>query len=273
MCAGGFAPPHYTLAMNARDIALYNQILRVEVGSTLHGTGLPGHEDRDEMGICIQPPSHLIGLNTFEHYEYRSAGQGNRSQPGDLDLIVYSLRKYVSLAKQGNPSILLTLFVPEEKIIRKDTTGTELMNRASWFHSKKAAARYLGYIQSQKLALTGERKSGIPKRPELIEAYGFDTKYAMHAVRLGFQGIEFLSDAHITLPMKNPEGDLCRAIRRGEVKFETILGLIDSLEERLQELRDDPKIPSEPCHEAIDDWLINAHLRHWSMRGLVGTQK
>jgi hypothetical protein len=27
------------------------EILRCEVGSTLHGTGLPDHEDRDEMGI------------------------------------------------------------------------------------------------------------------------------------------------------------------------------------------------------------------------------
>jgi len=29
------------------------EILRSEVGSTLHGTGLPGQEDRDEMGVFI----------------------------------------------------------------------------------------------------------------------------------------------------------------------------------------------------------------------------
>ena len=31
-------------------------ILLVEVGSTAHGTGLPGGEDHDEMGVVIEPP-------------------------------------------------------------------------------------------------------------------------------------------------------------------------------------------------------------------------
>ena len=29
-------------------------------------------------------------------------------------------------------------------------------------------------------------------RPELIAAHGYDTKYAGHVLRLGYQGIEFL---------------------------------------------------------------------------------
>ena len=38
-------------------------ILLVEVGSTAHGTGLPGGEDHDEMGVVIEPPEAVFGLD------------------------------------------------------------------------------------------------------------------------------------------------------------------------------------------------------------------
>jgi hypothetical protein len=37
-------------------------ILLVEVGSTAHGTGLPGSEDHDEMGVPIESPEELLGV-------------------------------------------------------------------------------------------------------------------------------------------------------------------------------------------------------------------
>ncbi len=37
-------------------------ILLVEVGSTAHGTGLPGGEDHDELGIVVETPEQVVGL-------------------------------------------------------------------------------------------------------------------------------------------------------------------------------------------------------------------
>ena len=37
-------------------------ILLVEVGSTAHGTGLPGGEDHDEMGVVVETPAQVLGL-------------------------------------------------------------------------------------------------------------------------------------------------------------------------------------------------------------------
>lgn len=262
----GLRPRHYALGMLTSEIALNNEILRVEVGSTLHGTGIPGQEDRDEMGICIPPPEYVIGLRQFDHYTYRTAGEGNRSGPDDLDLTIYSLRKYTTLAQQGNPSLLLTLFVPRSKIIMDTKQGRELMQNAHLFHSRRAAARYLGYMQSQQNGLTGERKTGVPKRPELVEQFGFDTKYAMHAIRLGFQGIEFLETGRITLPMEGESGDICRNIRHGRVPLPDVLELAHELEAKLKILQDDRNIPEEPNYEAINEFLIEAHISFWDSK-------
>lgn len=250
--------------MDARELALSNEILRVEVGSALHGTGIPGQSDRDEMGICIPPPEYVLGLKNFEHYTYNSAGEGNRSGADDLDLTIYSLKKFVGLAASGNPSLLTTLFAPNDRIIKGEMVGKSLLDLAPAFYSKKAAARYLGYMQSQRKGLTGERKSGVPKRPEIVEMYGYDTKYAMHAVRLGMQGVEFLQTGKITLPMEGVDGNLCRAIRHGKYSLKYILKIIDELELELNILRDNTSIPNEPDHRAINTWLIWSHNWWWN---------
>ena len=37
-------------------------ILRVQVGSGVHGTSITGQDDRDEMGLCLEPPQFVTGL-------------------------------------------------------------------------------------------------------------------------------------------------------------------------------------------------------------------
>src|SRR5262245_40833898 len=85
-------------------IAERGMILRVLVGSEVHGISIAGQGDRDEMGVCVEPPETVAGLSRFEHYQFRTQPDGAPSGPGDLDLIVYGLRKFATLASQGNPT-------------------------------------------------------------------------------------------------------------------------------------------------------------------------
>ena len=155
-------------------IAERGTILRCQVGSGLHGTAVDGQDDRDEMGLCVEPPEYVAGLRRFEQYIFRTQPEGARSGPGDLDLIVYSLRKWMRLALSGNPTILLPLFVPDEEIVQIDELGHELRANAQRVLSRRAGLRFAGYLRTQrKRLLEGELKVN---RPELIEKYGFDTK-------------------------------------------------------------------------------------------------
>jgi hypothetical protein len=121
----------------------FPEIIRAEVGSTIHGVGKPGAEDRDEMGICVEPADHVIGLEHFEQYIYRTAKertgkQDAKSLPGDLDLTVYSLRKYLRLAVKGNPTGLLLLYVLSVRIFRVWLRRSPLVRPAasSWVSSR-----------------------------------------------------------------------------------------------------------------------------------------
>src|SRR3954452_20975928 len=99
--------------MTTLGIVEQGNILRGTVGSTVHGLHHGGQDDRDEMAVFIEPPEYLIGLRLarkqgvrnpyrFEHWIERTQPRRRRSGPGDLDLVAYSLRKYVRLALKGD---------------------------------------------------------------------------------------------------------------------------------------------------------------------------
>ena len=105
-----------------RATAERSTILRGLVGSTVHGLNVnDGIEDRDEMGVCVEPLGAAMALwAPFEQFIYRSTAEREgrddaRSTAGDLDLTIYRLRKWTRLALKGNPTILLLLFTPDDQ--------------------------------------------------------------------------------------------------------------------------------------------------------------
>jgi predicted nucleotidyltransferase len=87
-------------------------ILRAEVGSTLHGIAIGVQDDRDEMGVCVEPPEFVLGLRRFEQVVHRTQPEGVRSEPGDLDLVIYSLRKYCRPGQHDRPAPVLRALRP-----------------------------------------------------------------------------------------------------------------------------------------------------------------
>jgi uncharacterized protein len=242
---GGFWHPH--ASEQARAIAEAGMILRVQVGSGVHGTAVAGQDDRDEMGLCLEPPEFVTGLARvpngagergpavrFEQYERHTAwdrpgGLANPSGAGDLDVVIYSARKWARLALAGNPTVLLVLFVPDHDVVFRNQAGAELTSR-----------------------------------PELIAVHGYDTKYAMHALRLGLPGIELLTTGRITLPVPEPHRSYLRAIRRGEVPLAEVVDAVAAAETRIARLRDESSLPAEPDRRWVDEWLHRRHLDYWA---------
>lgn len=231
-------------------------LLRVEVGSTAHGTGLPGKEDYDELGVMAEPWDSTIGLSPIKDTIVYRPGKavGERSDPGDYDLVVYTARKFASLAAKGNPSVLMVLFGP---LTASSPLGDDLRSLAPAFWSDQARARFLGYSHSQRERMLGIRGGKHTNRPELIAAHGYDTKYAMHMVRLGFQGIEYATTGRLTLPIPEPHGDTLRAIRRGEMPMSDVIAMADRNEAELRRL--EGSAPPQPDRAAINAWLLDVH--------------
>jgi len=266
------------VSIGDRAIALDNEILRTVVGSGVHGMAIPGTDDHDEMGVYIERPEQVMGLMpTAEHYVSRTQPNGVRSGPGDTDLTLYSLRKFMRLATAGNPSILTLLYAPYDAQIINTQLGDELRALAPEVVSSKAGWRFLGYLDGQRQRMTGGgHQSRVPNRPELIEAHGYDTKYASHALRLGLQGLELMTTGRLTLPLTGTTLQSCMEVKRGEVGFSEALRRVDSVRDQLHSLMESTRHTQFPGVEvrlpgpnmpAINDWMIHAHDWHWNKRG------
>lgn len=254
-------------------IAEPNTIVRCVVGSTVHGLAIEGTDDRDEMGVCLEPPEYVIGLKHFEQWVYRDQPVGVRSQPGDLDLTIYSARKYVQLLLSGNPSILLLLYVPKEHTISETLTGAALRIQGPSWLSRKAGKAFLGYLTAQKQRLNGERGQKDVNRPELVAKYGYDTKYAGHVIRLGYQGIELMQTGRISLPMQDPPRQLIRDIREGKHTLDFVLTHAGILEKELKLAMENSILPEEPDYEAANKWLYTSYELWWSIKGHIPSHK
>lgn len=262
--------------MNLSELVSRGTVLRATVGSTVHGLHHGDLDDRDEMAVFVEPPEYRLGLrlargqgrrlHPLEHWVERTQPEGARSGPGDLDLVAYNLRKYVRLALKGHPTVLLLLFVPGEHTLVETELGRELRGLTGAILSKRAGSGYLGYLRGQRDRLLGARGQRNVNRPELVEAYGFDTKYAMHAVRLGYQGLELLETGGLTLPMPEPMRSRVMAVRLGERPFDEVLAEIDEVEGRLTTALERTTLPDEPDRAAVDAFLVDAYRRAWGWR-------
>jgi hypothetical protein len=249
-----------------RAIAEPNTVLLGLVGSTVHGVTVDSADDRDEMGICIEPPEYVVGLRRFAQWVFRTQPDGARSGPGDVDRTVYSLRKWCRLALSGNPTVMLLLHVPEEQCSVLEQPGRDLRANKRWFAARRAGRAYLGYMARQRDRMTGERGQMRVNRPELIEQYGFDTKYAGHVLRLGYQGIEFLDTGSLTLPISEPQRTRILDVRNGRVPFAEVLAEADELHRRLEALIRTSPLPEHPDHDAVNAFLADAYRAWWSTR-------
>jgi predicted nucleotidyltransferase len=255
-----FESPHSSIWH--RNIAQDNTILLTQVGSGLHGVTDHTADDRDEMGICIEPPSSILGHEKFSMYEYRTQPMGVRSGVGDLDLNVYGLHKISKLLGAGNPTVLMPLFAPEFEIVRSRWPGKDLRECRKMFISTSAGQRFLGYMERQIKRFDGSLAQRT-NRPELIEKYGYDSKFVYHALRLGIQGEELMRTGKITLPMTDHHREYLLSVRHGELKRNDVYIHLGRKLINLETAIENSRLPEHADWDAINAWCADTYLGWW----------
>lgn len=239
------------------------EFLRCIVGSAVFGMSTE-QSDIDLMGVCIEPPHQVIGLGRFEQYTY-STHEGRRAGPGDVDCTVYGLRKFMRLAVDQNPTILTLFFVPPQFRTYDGILADDFRSMADKVVSKRAANTFLRYMQAQRERMLGVRGGAPTNRPELVERFGYDVKYAGHMIRLGFQGIEILETGCLTMPMStdNNSRQIVQDIRAGHWEQPRVIELGEKLEACINDLGTSSPLRPDPDVVAVDEFLIKMYQTQW----------
>jgi predicted nucleotidyltransferase len=93
-------------------------------------------------------------------------------------------------------------------------------------------------------------KNRNPKRAALEKEFGYDTKHAMHLIRLMRMAGEILARGEVVV--KRPDAEELLAVRAGSLTFDQLLAEAESLGARLPELARTSPLPAEPDVERLD---------------------
>lgn len=206
--------------MIEKQMALNNLIYKIRIGSTMYGT-LTEISDEDIGGIFIPDKEYVLGTKRCEQVELsEKISKTVRNQKGDTDYVVYSLSKFIQLAIGNNPNIIEFFYAPEHCIIFKNELAEELITNRDLFLSKKAYHTFKGYSYAQRRKLEVKR-GNLTGRMELVNEFGYDTKFAGHLIRLLYECLQILIEKNVTFPL--PQNNLIRDIKLGRYSLDWIL--------------------------------------------------
>ena len=133
-------------------------------GSHLYGLATED-SDVDSSGLFIAPHDTLLGI-----------GLGYQELVADAknDNTWYELRKYMHMLMKSNPSIIESLFVPEDKVITKPSPIlAELFANKDKFITKQCFAPFVGYAVQQIGKARGLNKKIVNPMHERLTPFDF----------------------------------------------------------------------------------------------------
>ena len=224
-------------------------ILKTRIGSHCHGTNTP-ESDEDIRGIFIPPIEYYLGLKEIEQFK----GEGKDEE-------YWNIKKFFRLAIIGNLSALNIIFTREKDILDCDLIGNSILVNRQMFISMKVIDSIHGYCTSQLHKMhIGKGTKGHGRtgdRTDLIEKYGYDTKFAYHALMLTFLGIDILKTGTYRTYLPDGQQKYVMSIRRGETKYEDCMKMIAGNLTVMKTLEPLERIPKEPDTEKINKFLVS----------------
>lgn len=224
--------------------------LLVVSGSKLYGSNRPD-SDTDLRGFVVEPAEYLLGRRKFEQYENKVS-----------DTVIWGFNKFFHLLEHGTPNVIELLFAPKESIRACTAIGQRILDSRHLFISSRLVNRFQGFAASEWKKARGVtiNKEGQEhfstrdlgaNRKESIEAVGYSSKNAYHAIRLLEEGTELLRTGTITFP--RPNAKMLGDMRDRKVLFRDAERIFNNAFQDFHEAVVDTAIPGVPKIKPINE--------------------
>lgn len=264
---GALAPPDFLIPS-----VRYETLM----GSVAYGVS-QDRSDMDIYGFCIPPAPEL-----FPHLKGYIPGFGESATPfeqfqehhvrvpGDstvYDVVLYSIVRFVSLCMENNPNMIEALFTPQHCVLHTSPAAERLRQaRGSMLH-KGLWPKFRGFTMSQLHKMHIKKPRPKSKRAALVEAFGYDVKFAYHAVRLLDFADQMLTSGDLDMSRKR---DALIDIRQGAWTQAQLVSYCDQEIARLDEVCVGSALPDEANEEAVRGVLLEClEEEYGSLKGIV----
>ena len=215
-------------------------IYETMMGSEAYGI-TSDESDWDVYAVCIPPKKmvfpHLAGeipgfgrpKPRFGNFQAHHIRERNAQKTWDIDC--YGIVKYLNGVLDMNPNMVDSLFTPRRAVLYSTGVGERLRGRRREMLHKGAYHRFRGYANSQMKKIRLKTLSTNQKRRVLIEQHGYDTKFAMHLVRLMDECEQILSEGNLDVTRNREQ---LRNVRAGAWTLEHLETWFDEKEKALE---------------------------------------
>lgn len=134
-------------------------------GSHAYGLQKPdGTSDVDTAGVYIEPIEQILGLGLDFQEQIEDEKHDN---------VWFSLRKFMEMLLSSNPTVLESLFIPEDKILYEHPIMTEIKKHRNAFVTKACFKPFMGYAKTQIIKARGLNKKIVNPVKERLEPLDF----------------------------------------------------------------------------------------------------
>jgi len=250
------------------------------MGSLAYGTSSDS-SDYDVYGFVMPPLSivfphtagEIIGFGRqkerFEQWQEHHcldkdalAGAGR-----SYDFTVFNIVKFFTLLMENNINCLDAIFTPVNCVLHSTKVGNLVRENRRIFLHKGLYHKTLGYAHSQLHKMTIKTPLNGSKRDADIQKNGFDTKFAMHLVRLSYEAEQLLSTGDMDIQR---DREHLKAIRRGEIAEKEIRDWFSIKEKTLEKLYSESKLPHSPDEGKIKNLLLECLEHHYGSLDKMG---
>ncbi len=273
-----------------------NLILRTLSGSRAHGLAREG-SDTDTRGVCIPPARVLIGLTQFEQHEseggdhvtyslekfVRLALKGN---PNIMESLYCHAEDFLFLTDAGRRILqdrdcFLSKQVGQRFLGYALAQLKRMERHHRWLRSPPSCAPDPATYGAQEVGgrmrfpdadqqkaheadfkhwqhFKAWRRDRNPSRAALEEQYGYDTKHAMHLIRLLKMGDEVLTLGQVIV--RRPDAEWLLGIRDGALEYVQLMELAARMTATLERKLKTSQLSEHPDRAKAEGLLVELQL-------------
>ena len=233
-----------------------NTHFEVLCGSVAYGANRDDNMSDMDVHAITTPPlewvfPHLGGYvegfgqkpNRFDDFQQHHI----KAYDNEYDIAIYSTVRMFSLAADNNPNILDMLWVPGHCVMHIDTVGEHIRKNRKHFLHKGSYHRFRGYAHQQ------FKRLETSNRTDLIEKYGYDTKFAYHIVRLALQAEQILEHGDMDFSVNSA---FIKEVRNGSMTLPELRDWYMAKEKHLDELYNSSKLQHKPDMKFLKEFLL-----------------
>lgn len=237
-------------------------------GSRSYGSST-NDSDYDLMGICIPPKEYLFphlrgeiagfdGYKGPQFHEFISSKILDEQRNKEYEITVFSIPKFFNLLRKNSTTAIDLLFSVPHLVEYSSPIGNLIRDNRRNFLTKSCAKAYMNYASSQMRQI--QSKKAVGKRLDIINQYGFDTKFAMHAIRLLLQAEQIFKEEDLDL-LRNK--DYLKQIREGKILLTEIKEIYEEKINIVEKLAFNSNLPEKINENFLYSLLVNCLTLHF----------